>query len=347
MKGKMKALWKMRKEPGAEMGEAEIPPVGPRDVLVEVKAASICGTDLHIYEWDRWAKGRIKPPLIFGHEMSGEVVEKGEEVTSFEIGDSVSAETHIVCGNCLQCRTGNAHICKNVKILGVDTQGVFADYVSIPAQNVWKNDKKIPHWIACAQEPLGNAVHTVFDGEIAGQNVAVFGCGPIGLCSIMLCKGAGAAHVFGIDRVEHRLEMARSVGVDTALNATEDDVVKEITDATDGEGVDVFLEVSGDPLSFKQGFKVLRPGGRASLLGIPSERISLDIADDIVFKGARISGICGRRMFDTWYKTRAMLSSGIVDLSKIITHKFRMDEYEKAFETMKKRKCGKIVLLPK
>lgn len=346
MEGKMDALWKMRKGPGAEIGEADIPPIGPRDVLVKVKATSICGTDLHIYEWDKWSQKRIKPPLIFGHEMSGEVVEMGKEVTSLEIGDRISAETHIVCGNCLQCRTGNAHICRNVKILGVDTQGVFAEYASIPAENAWKNGRKIPHWVACAQEPLGNAVHTVFDGEIAGQTVAIFGCGPIGLCAVMLCKGAGASHVFGMDRVDYRLGMAKRMGADTVLNV-EDNVVKEIMDATDGEGVDVFLEMSGDPLSFRHGFRVLRPGGRASLLGIPSKRISLDISNDIVFKGARVNGICGRRMFGTWYKTAAFIRSGIVDLSKIITHRFKMSEYRKAFETMKKRKCGKIVLFPK
>ena len=346
MKSTMMAIQKPSAAPGAKLITAPVPKPGPLDVLIEVKATSICGTDLHIYEWDAWAQNRIKPPLIFGHEMAGEIIEVGSHVTGFEIGDHVSAETHIACGTCFQCRTGNAHICEKVKILGVDTQGVFAEYVSLPAANAWKNPKNVPHDVATAQEPLGNAVHTVFDGEVAGQTIAIFGCGPIGVCAAAICKAAGADKIFAVDLNEYRLKLAKEMGADVILNPKTTDVVKEIKGATDGRGVDVFLEMSGAPAALSAGLKAVRVGGRASILGVFSKPVEIDISNDIVFKALKMHGINGRRMYDTWYKSASFLRTGKIDLAKIVTHKFNMSEYEKGFEALKGGNAGKVVLYP-
>ncbi|MBS3069331.1 L-threonine 3-dehydrogenase [Candidatus Micrarchaeota archaeon] len=346
---KMMALQKPTAAAGAKLIEAEIPKCGPLDVLVSVKATSICGTDVHIYEWDAWAAGRIKPPLIFGHEMAGEVIEVGNTVKGFSVGDHVSAETHISCGACFQCRTGNSHICEQVKILGVDTQGVFAEYVALPASNAWKNDKSFPHDVATAQEPLGNAVHTVFDGDdanLAGQTVTMFGCGPIGTVACAVCKAAGANKVIAIDINDYKLSLAKKFGADVLINASTQDVVKEVLAQTNGKGADVFLEMSGAPSAFSQGLKSLRAGGRASILGIPSKPVEINLATEIVFKSAKIQGINGRLMYKTWYRAASLLSSGKVKLQELVTHKFPMSEFEKAFETMMSGKSGKIVMYP-
>jgi len=344
---KMMALQKPAAAPKAKRIEADIPKIKDDEVLINVKASSICGTDMHIWEWDAWAAGRVKPPLIFGHEMAGEIVELGKSVKGLSVGDHVSAETHIACWHCYQCRTGNAHICENVKILGVDTQGVFAEYVALPAINAWKNDKSLPHDVATAQEPLGNAVHTVFDGDgVAGKSVTVFGCGPIGVCAVALCKAAGAEQIIAIDINDYKLGMARQFGASTTLDASKSDTVKEIRSLTNGRGADVFLEMSGAPSSIKNGFASLRAGGRASILGIPSKPVEIDFANDVVFKAARISGINGRKMFETWHQAAAFLKSGGVDLAKLVTHKFKMSEFESAFEAMKSGKSGKVVMYP-
>ncbi|MEW6328952.1 MAG: L-threonine 3-dehydrogenase [Candidatus Micrarchaeota archaeon] len=344
MDGKMRAIMKKEPKPGAVMETAEIPKIRNREVLVKIKAASICGTDLHIYEWDEWARSRIHPPMIFGHEFAGEVIEAGKDVTFVSVGDHVSGETHLACGHCFQCRTGQAHVCRNVRLRGVDVTGCFSEYHAMPEESAWKNDKKVPHWVASAQEPLGNAVHTVFDGEVAGKTIAIFGCGPIGMCAAALCRASGAERIFAVDINPYRVRMAKEMGAHVVLNGKETDVVKEIMGATDGDGVDVFLEMSGSPVALKQGLKVLKPGGRASILGIFSKPVELNITDDIVFKAARINGINGRRMFGTWFTTSAFLRSGLVNLEKIITHKFKFEEFEKAFALMKSGNCGKVVM---
>ncbi len=343
---RMQALQKPTAAPGAAIVEADIPAIGQNEALVEIKATSICGTDVHIYKWDKWAESRIKPPLIFGHEFSGEVIEVGSNVTQVKVGDHVSGETHIYCGSCFQCRIGNAHICEKLKLRGIDVQGCFAQYHAAPANTLWVNDKSVPHELASAQEPLGNAVHTVFDGEIAGQIALVYGCGPIGICAAGLCKQAGAALTIAVDRHEHKLKMAKQFGADIILDSSKVDVVKEVKAITNGHGIDVLLEMSGSPAAFKQGFELLRPDGRASLLGIPSEPISFNMANDIVFRSARIHGINGRRVWDTWYKAAAFLKSGRIDLSKLVTHKFGLSEFEKAFEAMKSGSAGKVVMFP-
>lgn len=346
----MTAVWKTKGEKGFEIKEAEIPKPNDQEVLIKVKATSICGTDLHIYKWDEWAANRIGKniPYIFGHEVSGEVIEIGKSVNGINIGDHVSAETHISCGYCFQCKTGNEHICENVKILGVDTNGTFAEYLTLPYRNAWVNDKNIPHGLASMQEPLGNAVHTVFDGEIAGKVVSIIGMGPIGVCAVGLCKAAGAEKVIAIGRHDNRLSFAKEFGADVLINGKKDgvDVQKEIMDATDGKGTDVFLEMAGSPSSFTDGMKTLRVGGRASILGVFSKPFEVNMSEDIVFKAAKISGINGRKMFDSWYKTKSFLRSSKIPFEKLITHKFKLSEIGKGFDVLLERQAMKVVLEP-
>ncbi|MCI0503484.1 L-threonine 3-dehydrogenase [Candidatus Micrarchaeota archaeon] len=346
---KMLSVWKTHPKEGLELKDAPIPNPKDDEVLVKVKATSICGTDNHIYKWDEWAQKRIGKniPYIFGHEVSGEVISAGKSAKGVAVGDHVSAETHISCGYCYQCKTGNEHICRNVKILGVDTNGTFAEYVTIPCRNAWVNDKKIPHWVATAQEPLGNAVHTVFDGEVAGKTITVFGMGPIGVCGVALCKAAGAEKVIAIDHHEGRLKFGKDFGADVIIQSGDGaDVRKQIMDATDGLGADVFLEFAGAPQAFNDGIATLRPGGRASILGVFPKPFEVDVTNDIVFRGIRLSGINGRKMFDTWYKARAFLSSGKVKLEKLVTHRFKLSEIEKGFDVLKRREGMKVVLEP-
>jgi threonine 3-dehydrogenase len=342
----MKALLKARPEPGATLAWVDIPAIGPNDVLVKIEVASICGTDLHIYEWDNWAQNRIKPPRIFGHELAGRVVELGANVTSLQAGDFVAAETHVVCGHCALCRTGQAHICSNVAIFGVDTDGTFAEYVRVPASNAWKTDPAVGPEVAAMQEPFGNAVHTVLSGEIATARVAVFGCGPTGLAAIAVARACGATAIYAVDVNDYRLDLAMEMGATRTLKAGRDDIVAAILAATGGEGVDVSLEMSGAAIALRQSFEVLRNGGRVSILGIPSRPVELDWANLVVFKGATIHGIAGRRMYDTWQKTKALVESGIVDVRKMITHRFALEDYEEGFALMKSGNSGKIALYP-
>lgn len=345
---KMLSVWKTEPKEGFVIKEAEIPKIRDDELLIKVKATSICGTDLHIHKWDPWAQGRIAKnlPYVFGHEVSGEVVEAGDHVKGVKIGDHVSAETHISCGYCRQCRTGKEHICENVSILGVDRNGTFAEYLSLPAKNAWVNDKRIPHWVATAQEPLGNAVHTVFDGEVAGKTVTIFGLGPIGVCAVGLCKLAGADKVIAVDMCEKRLRFAKDFGADLILNgALEDiDVRKEIMDATNGHGADVFLEMAGAPQAMKDGLATLAPGGRASILGVFPKPFEVDVTNDIVFKGITISGINGRKMFDTWYKSKSFLPK--IGLERLVTHRFKLEEIGKGFDVLLNKDGMKVVLEP-
>src|SRR3989440_3134941 len=344
MEGKMKAVLKVEAAPGATVALVDIPPVGSRDVLVQVKAASMCGTDMHIYEWDGWAQSRMKTPRIFGHEFAGDVVEVGKEVKELVPGDFVAAETHITCGHCYQCRTGQAHVCRNVQILGVDRDGAFAEYIAIPESVAWKTGKEIDHSVASIQEPFGNAVHATFAGDITDMTVAVFGCGPIGLWAIGLSRISGASTIFAIEPNYKRFEMARNLGADYVINPLEVDPIQKILDVTEGLGVDVVLEMSGHPLAVRQSFKVLRNGGRVSLLGLPSNMVELDLANDIIFKGATVLGITGRLIFDTWYRTRRILETGQLDLKQVITHTLPFEQIHEAMEIMKSGDCGKIVL---
>ena len=342
----MIAVVKPTAAPGAEIREVPVPTFGVRDVLVKVKVASICGTDLHIYNWDRWAQGRIHPPLIPGHEFCGEVAAYGAEVTSVKEGDFVSAEMHVACGKCLQCRTGEAHICQSVKIIGVDANGAFAEYVVIPESNIWKLDSAIPQEYASILDPLGNAVHTVLAGEIAGKTVAVTGCGPIGLFSIAVARAVGASTIFALEVNEHRRKVAKQMHADYVLDPTKDDVRKIVKEHTGGLGVDVVLEMAGHPDAIRMGFDIVRSGGRISLLGLTSKPIPLNFSEDIIFKGLTIQGINGRRMYQTWYQMTALLKSGRLDLHPVITDRLPMKDFSKAMERLKTGEASKILVYP-
>jgi len=346
MPEKMRAVVKTEPGPGAALITVEVPQIGPKDVLVRVRATSICGSDLHIYNWDPWAAGRVRPPLIMGHEFAGEVVALGEEVDTLKVGDSVSAETHIVCGVCYQCRTGQSHVCRNYSIIGVDRSGSFAEYVALPAENAWLNPPGLPWEVASIQEPFGNAVHAAFSYPLMGQRVLITGCGPIGLMAIGIAKAAGAAAVYASEVIPYRLDLAHRMKADLVFDATKVDVAEEVWAATDGEGVDLLLEMSGHPSAIHQGLKALRNGGYAVLLGIPSRPLEIDLAEEIIFKGVTVYGVVGRLMYETWYRTRALLSSGAVDVSPIITHRLPLEDFEKGVELMRSGQCGKVVLFP-
>jgi threonine 3-dehydrogenase len=346
MPATMKALRKTQAGKGLQIEKTQVPSIGLTDVLVRVKASSICGTDLHIYGWDRWSQGRIKPPVTLGHEFCGVVEKTGEEVTAVKPGDFVSAEMHLNCGHCQQCRLGQAHICRNLKIIGIDLDGAFAEFVKIPATNIWKLDPAIPEHYGAILDPLGNAVHTVLAGAIAGQTALVTGCGPIGLMSIAVAKACGSSTVFATETNEHRRKLAKEMGADSVLNPLSEDPVREILQATDGTGVDVLLEMSGHPAAIQQGFKALRAGGRASLLGIPTENVQLDLVQDVIFKGATVQGIYGRRMYETWVQMTALLKAGRINLEPLFGERVELENFEGAFAKLQSGLAGKILMYP-
>ncbi|MGB6597486.1 MAG: L-threonine 3-dehydrogenase [Candidatus Acidiferrum sp.] len=346
MAATMKALRKMSAGRGLSFESAPVPVIGAADVLVRVKTASICGTDLHIYGWDRWSQGRIKPPVTLGHEFCGVVERVGDEVTAVKVGDFVSAEMHVNCGHCHQCRLGEAHICQNLRIIGIDQDGAFAEFVKIPASNIWKLDPAIPEHYGAILDPLGNAVHTVLAGPIAGQTVLVTGCGPIGLMSIAVAKACGSSTVFATETNENRRAMAKKMGADVVLNPAAEDAVARILAETNGTGVDALLEMSGNPTAIQQGFKALRAGGRASLLGIPTENVPLDLVNDVIFKGATVQGIYGRRMYGTWVQMTALLKAGRLNLEPLFGEREPLEKFENAFAKLQGGLAGKILLYP-
>jgi threonine 3-dehydrogenase len=346
MSGTMNALRKTQAGKGLHIEKVVVPSIGPTDVLVRVKATSICGTDLHIYGWDRWSQGRIKPPITLGHEFCGVVERIGDEVTAVKVGDFVSAEMHLNCGHCHQCRLGQAHICQNLRIIGIDIDGAFAEFVKIPATNIWKLDPAIPEHYAAILDPLGNAVHTVLAGAIAGQTALVTGCGPIGLMSIAVAKACGSSAVFATETNEHRRALAKQMGANCVLNPLTEDPVQKILEATGGTGVDVLLEMSGHPAAIQQGFKALRAGGRASLLGIPTENVPLDLVQDVIFKGATVQGIYGRRMYETWVQMTALLKAGRVNLDPLFGERMELENFENAFAKLQSGLAGKILMYP-
>jgi threonine 3-dehydrogenase len=341
----MKALRKARPQRGAELESVSIPAIGPTDALVRVRAASICGTDLHIYGWDRWSASRIHPPMTFGHEFCGTIEKVGDEVASVQPGDFVSAEMHVNCGHCRACRMGQPHVCQNVKIIGIDADGCFAEFVRIPARNIWKIDPAIPEHYAAILDPLGNAVHTVTAGEIAGQNVLVTGAGPIGLMSVAIARACGCASLFCTEVNPHRRELATKMGADEALDPSQPGIVEHVRNATDG-GVDVMLEMSGNPDAIRQGFQMLRQGGRASLLGIPKDLVTLDLVNDVIFKGATVQGIYGRRMFETWVHMTELLKHKRLNLEPLFHERLPLEKFESAFSLLESGQAGKILLYP-
>jgi len=347
----MKALRKVRPEAGAELAEVPVPTPGPGEVLVEVEAASICGTDLHIYNWDPWAAGRIHGlPMTFGHEVAGRVAAVGPEVHHLGPGRFVSAEGHLFCGFCPPCRSGRAHICENLRILGVDLDGGFAEYLLIPERNAWEVDRRIPPEVASIHDPFGNAVHTAFSGEgaseIVGATVVVLGCGPIGLFAVGVARAAGARQVIAVEPNEFRQGLAKQMGADSVIDPTKEDPVATVSAATEGHGAEVVLEMSGVPSVIDQGTRMLAPGGRMSLLGLPPGPVSLDLTDQVIFKEARLVGVTGRELFRTWQQTTTLLATGMVDVAPVITHRFPLERFAEAFEVMTSGRSGKVILLP-
>lgn len=342
---KMEAVVKYEgTEGGTEFREVDVPEITSHGVLIKVKIASICGTDVHIWNWDNWAANRIKPPLIYGHEFAGEVVEVGKGVNSVSVGDYVSGECHLADNTCYLCRNGLQHICENGKIFGVDSDGIFAEYAAIPEYNVWKNDPDLPLEHATIQDPLGNAVHSVFKADVSGRSVAVLGCGPIGLMAISLCKALSAAQVFAVGRRnEYRMNLARDLGADRVFKAG-DDVVKDIREATEGRGVDTVLEMSGNPKAVEQGLKLLRVGGNIQLLGVYADNAAIDLSNDMVFKYTDMHGINGRLMYETWYRMKGIMKSGNLELDKIITHRFKFKKFMEAMDAMRSGNSGKVVM---
>jgi len=345
MSGKMKALVKDKPEPGVSLQFKDIPELGPHEVLVKVKAASICGTDLHIYNWDKWAAERLQPPVIIGHEMSGYIARLGMAVRGWSEGDYVSLECHKICGLCYQCQTGKAHLCQNYTILGVDFDGCFAEYVKVSETNLWKNHPELPPQVACLQDPVGNAVLATVPVDLIGKRVLVTGCGNIGLFAIGIACALGADGVYGVDINEYRLDIARKMGASLAINPVEENMVEKVMGETGGEGVDVVVEMSGSEKRLREGFKLIKHGGQVSLLGIPQEEVSLDLAGEIIFKGVNLSGITGREIFATWYRASSLLRNTL-DVSPIITHQFPLEAYREAFQVMQSGKCGKVILYP-
>ncbi len=344
---RMRALVKQEPGPGEALMEVPVPRPGPGEVLIRLEAVSLCGTDVHIDRWDPGAAANVVTPRIFGHEMAGRVVQLGEGVTRVAVGQRVAAETHLVDWTCYRCRTGRAHVCQHYRILGVHVDGAFAEYIVLPETNVWISDA-LPPEIAALQEPMGNAVFSVFVEEIAGQSVAVLGCGPIGLMSIAIAKRAGARRVIATDLRAERLALAETMGADIVIDGTNvrpDEVVARIRAETDGDGADVVLEMSGAESALHQGLAAVTNGGRISLLGTHSHPVTLDISSEVIFKALRVYGITGRRLFETWYQTRALLEEGL-DLSPIITHRLPLSRFREAFDLVAAGHAGKVVLLP-
>jgi threonine 3-dehydrogenase len=341
----MQALVKEEPAPGASLTVTSVPRIGAGDVLIRVEAASVCGTDLHIYSWNAWAEGRVHPPIVFGHEFAGTVVAKGADVATISLGEFVAGESHIVCGQCYECCHGLSHICKRVQIVGVDRPGAFAQYVALPEQNAWPTSRRFPPEIATIQEPMGNAVHAALSAPLAGSRVVIFGAGPIGLFAVPIARASGAAKIITVEPSAYRRELARRMGSHVIINPKTDNVVHRILEETEGEGADVVLEMSGSASAITQGLQCLRHGGFVSLLGIPSRPVELDLSDGVIFKGATVQGISGRRMFETWYQTRGFLESGM-DLSPIITHRMPLSDFPTAFELVASGNSGKVVLFP-
>jgi threonine 3-dehydrogenase len=339
----MQAVVKDKRAPGLTVTRVPKPVPGPGEVLIAVRHAGVCGTDLHIADWDPWAQGRIKPPVVIGHEFAGEIVLIGAEVTGLSVGQVVTAEGHIVCGHCLQCRTGNGHICKNTRIIGVDRDGAFAEFITMPTSNVLPL-QGIPTEIGAIMDPMGNAFHTVLTAEIPGSTVLVLGCGPIGCFAVGIARAAGAARVIATDINPKRLALATRVGAHVTINAATEDVVLTVTAETGGEGADVVCEMSGVPSALHQAFRAVRLGGRVQLLGIPKGEVPIDFANEIIFKGITVYGVIGRKMYETWHLMRRFLTAGLLDPRPVVTHRFPLARIDDALAAIRSGDAGKVIL---
>src|SRR6059036_3474515 len=339
----MQAIVKEQRAPGLKVATVAKPAAGPGEVLIAVRHAGVCGTDLHIADWDPWAQGRLKPPLVIGHEFAGEIVAVGDGVAELKRGQLVTAEGHIVCGHCMQCRAGNGHICRNTRIIGVDLDGAFAEYIAMPATNVLPLDG-IPTEIGAIMDPMGNAFHTVLTADVPGSTVFVVGCGPIGCFAVGIARAAGAAKVIASDVNATRLALAQRMGAHVTINAARDDVVRTVLAETGGEGADVVCEMSGVPSALHQAFAAVRLGGRVQLLGIPKGDVPVDFANEIIFKGITIYGVIGRKMYETWHQMRRFLTGGQFDPRPVITHRFPLAKIDDALAAIRSGDAGKVIL---
>jgi threonine 3-dehydrogenase len=340
----MYTLQKSKPGKGLDLVKKPVPTINPREVLIKISSAGICGTDLHIYNWDEWSQSRIKPPLTTGHEFVGEVIQVGSEVSNIKTGTRVSAEGHIICGQCQFCRTGQGHICQDVEIIGVDRDGCFAEYLVMPDENLWPVPEEIPDRHAAIFDPLGNAMHTVMAFPVAGKSVLVMGAGAIGLFTVPILRAVGASPIIVVEPNTYKRRLAKKANADIVLNPMEDDVIETVMDNTQGLGVEVLLEMSGNEKAIVQGFECLRNGGAASLLGIPPGEIKIDLARHIIFKAAEIKGVNGRRMYDTWYQCQSFLLRKNINIDDLITHTFPYKDFQMAFDLLNKGKAAKIIL---
>ncbi|MEZ5432060.1 MAG: L-threonine 3-dehydrogenase [Verrucomicrobiales bacterium] len=339
----MKALVKAHAEPGLWLQDVPEPTVGINDVLIRVQKTGICGTDLHIHRWDEWARKTIPVPMVVGHEFVGEVVSVGSNVTDFHPGEIVSAEGHVVCGRCRNCLAGRRHLCKDTSGIGVNRTGAFAEYIAVPMTNVWHHRPDVDRDVAAIFDPFGNAVHTALAFDVLGEDVLITGAGPIGIMAVAIVNHAGARNVVITDVNEHRLELARKMGADVALNVLTGPPMAEVQrELGMTEGFDVGLEMSGNASAFNTLIDNLCHGGKVAMLGIPSTPISIDW-NKVIFNMLTIKGIYGREMYETWYKMTVMLKSGL-DIAPVITHRFGADEFARGFEVMETGNCGKVVL---
>lgn len=345
----MQAVVKTTPREGAELREVPRPVIGPDEALVQVKASTVCGTDVHIYQWNEWAEGRIGPriPQVMGHEFAGVVVETGPACRRVKPGDFVSAETHIPCMTCVPCLTGQMHICANLKILGVDRHGSFAQYIAVPELVLWTNDPSIPPELAAAQEPLGNAVYATLVEPVTGRTVLIYGDGPAGLFAVGVARVSGASRIYLVGLSPLRLEIGRRMGADVVLDAAKDRVEELVLDQTQGGGVDVVLDMVGRQSVLDQGLKLVRKGGRYSAFGLPDGRLSIDLNNGVIFKGVRLLGINGRLMFETWVQMSNLLASGKLDITPVITHRLPLREFARGFDllTHEPIQAGKVAFL--
>ncbi|MGY6706767.1 MAG: L-threonine 3-dehydrogenase [Rhizobiaceae bacterium] len=342
MPSTMRALVKARAEPGIWMDEVPVPEIGPNEVLIKVRRSAICGTDIHIFNWDQWAAKTVPVPMVVGHEFVGEVAELGASVTGYRVGQRVSGEGHIVCGQCRNCRAGRGHLCRNTLGVGVQRPGTFAEYVALPAHNVVAIPDDVPDEIAAIFDPLGNAVHTALSFDLVGEDVLVTGAGPIGIMGALVAQAVGARKVVITDINPYRLDLARRLGVHHVVDASKEDLHDVMSEEGMREGFDVGLEMSGSAVAFRDMIEVMNNGGRIAILGIAPTAFEIDW-NKVIFKMLTLKGIYGREMFETWYKMIALVQ-GPLDVSGIITHRLGIDDYADGFAAMKSGDSGKVVL---
>ncbi|AYA62578.1 MULTISPECIES: L-threonine 3-dehydrogenase [unclassified Alteromonas] len=338
----MKSLVKAHREPGIWMQDTAEPEVGHNDLLIKIRKTAICGTDMHIYNWDEWSQKTIPVPMVVGHEYVGEVVGMGQEVAGFKIGDRVSGEGHITCGHCRNCRAGRRHLCRNTEGVGVNRAGAFAEYLVIPAFNAFRIPDNISDDMASIFDPFGNAVHTALSFDLVGEDVLITGAGPIGIMAAAVAKHVGARHVVITDLNPYRLELAEKMGATRAVNVGTTSLKDVMNELGMTEGFDVGLEMSGVPAAFRDMLDKMNNGGKVAMLGIPPTDVAVDW-NQVIFKGLTIKGIYGREMFETWYKMASLLQSGL-DISPVITHQYSIDDFQKGFDTMGSGQSGKVIL---